>query len=157
MIKLTWNGETLMLEEDEAQGFAEGLDAEGEAYSWERIESAPAVAPTPVEQIDWIGEPRERTAYRAQTIAQEQAATQARFDAYKADLAAQAAATETPAWVIECRKELAAARKYAKNDPYKGTVNRRLDGSWYYKDQFGSSRGLPSNAGDWFTDGQREP
>lgn len=154
MIKLTWNGENIELDEDEAQGFAEALDADGEVYSWERVvESTPETPAT----IDWIGETRERSTYRASSHAQEQAAMQVRHDAYLADLAAQAVETETPTWVIRCREQLAQARKYAKADAFKGTVNRRMDGSWFYKDQFGKSIELPSTAGDWFTDGQREP
>jgi hypothetical protein len=154
-------------DDPERDGLIEACDAEGVAY---QIVGAPEPTPaaptpaTPAPELAQFGErdgegrgfrPTGRGLSRVEGEALLRANREAAQAAKAAEVAAEAEATAVPEWVIRTRNELAAARRMYPADQYKGAIHRRQDGSWWMYDCMGARKGLPADAGAYFTEGQR--
>lgn len=152
MIRIKTATDLFEVSKDEAQGWAEMLDADGIAYTWEDLDPpAPVVAPTSLPVMGWVEE-RERTCRPSKVeIAAQQAANRAAaVAAAEARRAEAAAAEEVPVWVIKAREELASngGKGWGRFPP---SIHKRRDGSWYMFDAMGARKDLPSSAGQYFT------
>jgi hypothetical protein len=153
MIRIKTSTDVFEVSKDEAQGWAEMLDADGIAYTWEDLEDppAPVVAPASFPAIGWVEE-RDR-AYRpskAEIAAQQAADRAAAVAAAEARHAAAAEEEDVPAWVIKAREQLSVNGGKGWG-PIPPSIHRRRDGSWYMYDSIGARKDLPSSAGKYFT------
>lgn len=152
MIRIKTPTDIFEVSKDEAQGWAEMLDADGIAYTWEDLDPpAPVVAPASLPAISWVEE-RDRT-YRpskAEITAQKIADRAAAVAAAEARHAAAAEEEDVPAWVIKAREQLSVngGKGWGRIPP---SIHQRRDGSWYMFDSMGARKDLPSSAGKYFT------
>jgi hypothetical protein len=151
MIRIKTATDVFDVAKDEAQGWAEMLDADGTAYTWEDLDPpAPAATPDSLPVMGWVEE-RERACRpsKAEIAAQQAADRAAAVAAAEARHAAAAAAEDVPAWVIKAREQLASngGKGWGRIPP---SIHRRRDGSWYMYDSMGARKDLPSDAGQYF-------
>lgn len=162
-IKIIWENESIELSLQEAEGFAESLEEEGEEFEWVDLrptkESSQTGEPGPCFFTD--EEPKQArfsaAAYSGPDHLTQKSAVRNAAAVAAAELAEQAKLEEVPTWVLRVREGLKSAR--ANNaDPSNlvGLVCCRQDGTWYWYDETGAREDLPRNAGDWFTDDQTE-
>lgn len=152
--------EAMVIEDYDAEGLAELLDADGVEYEWEDLNTpAPAAKTAPaaqtVDPVIWADDRPER-AVRL-TRAEEEARALDAYAQAQAELKARAAAAEVPAWVIRVREDMDTARKWRKDPRYFGVIKTRANGEMYYSDCFGAHEGLPDDAKAFFIDGQTAP
>lgn len=151
MIRIKTATDVFDVAADEAQGWAEMLDADGTAYTWEDLDPPAAPAPASLPAMGWVEE-RERTCRpsKVEIAAQQAAHRAAAVAAAEARRAAAAAAEDVPAWVIHAREQLAAngGKGWGRIPP---AIHQRRDGSWYMFDSMGARKDLPSSAGQYFT------
>jgi hypothetical protein len=148
-IQITWSGETLTMDRDEAKGFAEALESEGEAFEWVDLDPPKSVKLTP-SGIDWTGEGRDRKRRAGVDRLTAESETRKAAAAAKAALDARAAEMDLPAWVIHAREQLTKAREWGKDPMRAGQIRARRDGTWYLLDALGATKELPWDAGKYF-------